>query len=212
MKIKYLLLLVILMSSCAKKALKLPKSHTKAATEVFNNSNIWIFFTLKDQDTIATLNRNNSISTTNWLYNIDRRLQLKQLYKPFKKVLAKRQKKSPHHVEGMKDYFSFADTLDKKNKFLAFKLKDVQYKKPLLNDTTHVIFQFYKTQFKLNDASFNYAQFDSVIKLKKIAFKDNVQFYYKDNLTYNAYLKIKIILNNYPFLKDLKNTIDFYFK
>lgn len=212
MKIKILLLLVILMSSCAKKPLKLPKSHTKAETEVFNNSNIWIFFTLKDQDTIATLNRNNSISTTNWLYNIDRRLQLKQLYEPFKKVLAKRQKKSPHHVEGMKDFFSFADTLDKRNKFLEFKLKDIQYKKPILNDTSRVIFQFYKTQFKLNDTSFNYAKFDSIINSKKATFKDNIQFYYKDNLSYDAYLKIKIILNNYPFLKGSENATDFYFK
>ncbi|MFK5891463.1 MAG: hypothetical protein QM486_12110 [Flavobacteriaceae bacterium] len=212
MKIRILLLLVILASSCTKKALKLPKSHTKASTEVLNNSNIWIFYTLKGQDTVATLNRNNSISTTNWLYNIDRRLQLKHLYKPLKKILAKRQKKSPHHVEGMKNYFSFADTLDKHNKFLEFKLKDILYKKPLLNDTTHVVFQFYKTQFKLNDASFNYAQFDSVIKLKKMAFKEGVQFYYKDNLSYDTYLNIKISLHNYPFLKGLENTTDFYFK
>jgi len=146
------------------------------------------------------------------LYNIDRRLQLKQLYEPFKKILAKRQKKSPHHVEGMKDYFSFADTLDKRNKFLAFKLKDIQYKKPILNDGSHSIFQFYKNQFKFNEMSFNYVQFDSILTLKKTTFKDNVQFYYKDNLTYDTYLKIKIILNNYPFLKGSENTTDFYFK
>ncbi len=212
MKIRILLLLVVLMSSCTKKTLKLPKSHAKANTEVLNNSTIWIFYTPKGQDTIATLNRNNSISTTNWLYNIDRRLQLKQLYKPFKKVLAKRQKKSPHHVEGMKDYFSFADTLDKHNKFLEFKLKDIQYKKPVLNDTSQVIFQFYKTHFKLNKVPFNYKLFDSILTSKNTAIKGNVQFYYKDNLSYNTYLNIKIRLHNYPFLKGLENTTDFYFK
>jgi hypothetical protein len=212
MKIRILLLLVIFVSSCTKEALKLPKSHAKADTEVLNNSTIWIFYTPKGQDTIATLNRNNSISTTNWLYNIDRRLQLKQLYKPLKKVLAKRQKKSPHHVEGMKDYFSFADTLDKQNKFLEFKLKDIQYKTPISNDTTHVIFQFYKTHFKLNDTSYNYVQFDSILTSRKKAIKDNAQFYYKDNLTYEAYLKIKITLKNYLFLKGLEITTDFYFK
>jgi len=212
MKIRILFLLVILMSSCTKKALKLPKSHTKANIEVLNNSTIWIFYTLKGQDTVATLNRNNSISTTNWLYNIDRRLQLKQLYKPLKRIFAKRQKVSPHHVDGLKNYFSFADTLDKQNKFLEFKLKDIQYKTPISNDTTHVIFQFYKTQFKLNDASYNYVQFDSIITLKKASFKDSTQFYYKDNITYNTYLNIKIRLYNYPFLKGLENTTDFYFK
>jgi len=212
MKIKILLLIVLLSYSCTNQPLKLPKNHADTETEVYNNSAIWIFYKVKNQDTIAELNRKNSISTTNWLFNIDRRLKLKQLYKPFKKVLAKRQKVSPHHVDGLKNYFSFADTLDKRNKFLEFKLKDIQYKKPILNDTSQVIFQFYKTNFKLNKVPFNYNLFDSILTLKRTLFKDNVQFYYKENLSYNMYLNIKIRLNNYSFLKSLENTSDFYFK
>jgi hypothetical protein len=211
MRVKILLLLLILTTGCTKKALKLPKSHVKAATEVLNNSSIWIFFSLKDKDTIAMLNRNNSISTTNWLFNIDRRLKLKQLYKPLKKILIKRQKVSPHHVEGLKSYFSFADTLDLRNKFLAFNLTDIQYKKPSLKDSSLLIFEFYKPHFTLNKQAFKYSQFDSIVAINSQKLTKS-QFYYDDNLSYNDYLKIKILLHKSPFLKGVQITTDFYFK
>jgi len=210
MNLKNLLLLLILTTGCAQKTLKLPKAHAKTTTEVLNNSNIWIFYTVKNHDTIASLNRNNSISTTNWLFNIDRRLKLKQLYKPLNKILIKRQKVSPHHVEGLKNYFSFADTLDLRNKFLEFNLTDIQYKTPHLKDSL-LIFEFYKPHFTLNKQPFKYSQFDSIVALnsKKLA---KSQFYYNDNLSYNDYLKIKILLHKSSFLKGVQITTDFYFK
>ncbi len=211
MSVKILLLLLILTSGCTQKTLKLPKAHAKTTTEVLNNSSIWIFYTVKNQDTIASLNRNNSISTTNWLFNIDRRLKLKQLYKPLKKILIKRQKVSPHHVDGLKNYFSFADTLDLRNKFLAFNLKDIQYKTPLLKDSSQLIFEFQKAYFTLNKQAFKYSQFDSIASLNRQKTNES-QFYYNENLSYDNYLKVKILLYKSPFFKGVHSTTDFYFK
>jgi len=202
---------MLITAGCSPKKLKLPLAHAKVSTAVLNNSNIWIFYSVKNNDTSAILNRNNSISSTNWLYNIDRRLQLKHIYKPLKKILIKRQKVSPHHVEGMKDYFSFADTIDKHNKFLEFKLKDIQYKLPTKKDSTVVAFKFYKSYFKFANHLFLYSQFDSVLDSKQTLKTLRFQFYYKDNLTYNDYIKIKIKLYKYPFLRALENRTDFYF-
>ena len=126
--------------------------------------------------------------------------------------MAKRQKVSPHHVDGLKNYFSFADTLDKRNKFLAFKLKDIQYKTPVLKDTTLAIFKFYTSYFQLNNNRFSYTQLDSILNADKVYKGLNFQYYYQDNLSYDSYLKIKINLYKYPFLRALDNPIDFYFK
>jgi len=213
---KFLLfsLLITAFLSCKKQELKLPILHTNALDSVYNNSAVWIFYVIKNKDTLAQLNQNNSIETTNWLFNIDGRLSLKQIYKPFKKLLKKRLKKSIHHIEGLKNYFSFADTLDKRNKFLEFNLKDVQYKKPVLKDSnsTTSIFKFYKKYFQLNNNKFSYVKFDSVINSKKVYKDIKYKYYYQDNISFNTYLKIKNNLYKYPFLRAIDNTLDFYFK
>ncbi len=213
---KYLIysLLFVIIISCAKQTLKLPILHTKATNKVYNNSAVWIFFTSKDKDTLAQLNRNNSIETTNWLFNIDRRLSLKQIFKPFKKLLEKRQKKSPHHVEGLENYFSFADTTDKKVKFLPFGLKQIAYGLPNKKDSLNLNFKFYKANFSLNNKTFLYTKLDSVITQSLISNLNNKQakFYYQDALSFEKYILIKSKINSLPYKKQLQSTTDYYFK
>ena len=194
---KHVLYLALLFSiiSCGKKDLKLPQLHIKAVNEVYNNSAVWVFYTLDGKDTLATLNRNNSISTTHWLFNIDRRLQLKQIYKPLSTMLAKRQdKSSPHHVDGMLNYFTFADTIDKRNKFLPLTTKSITYKNPNLKDTASVDIIFYPTSFKLKNNNYNYNQLDSVLQNKSDL--GQTQFYFQDNLSYTKYLWVKSKIYN----------------
>jgi len=213
---KYLIysLLFVVITSCTKQTLKLPMLHAKATNKVYNNSAVWIFFTLKGKDTLAKLNRNNSIETTNWLFNIDRRLSLKQVYKPLKKLLKKRQKKSPHHVEGLKNYFSFADTIDKKIKFIPFNLKQIIYSLPKAKDSTAINFMFYKTSFIVNDKTFSYSKLDSVIyqKMSKKSDKKQIKFYYNNTLSFEKYILIKSKINLLPNKKQLQSITDYYFK
>ncbi len=73
------ILLSFLILSCAKKEVKIPTLAEKGIQELQNHSQVWLFFEVKNNDTIAVVNRKNTISTTHWIYNIDKRLPLKAI-------------------------------------------------------------------------------------------------------------------------------------
>jgi len=79
MKIYILFLTSFLILSCSKKNVELPIIGQKGIDRVYNNTKVWIFFKKQKSDTIAILNKNNIISTTNWIFNIDKRLPLKKI-------------------------------------------------------------------------------------------------------------------------------------
>lgn len=114
-----LILLPFLMLSCTKKEVKLPVLDEKGIQEVYNHSQVWLFFEVKNNDTIAVVNRKNTISTTHWIYNIDKRLPLKTIVPSIIKLQYKHAN-SMHSEKGMHDYFSYSDTISKKLSFLEF--------------------------------------------------------------------------------------------
>ncbi|OYW70195.1 MAG: hypothetical protein B7Z24_04235 [Pseudomonadales bacterium 32-42-5] len=101
-----LILLPFLILSCAKKEVKIPTLAEKGIQEIQNHSQVWLFFEVKDNDTIAVVNRNNTISTTHWIYNIDKRLPLKKMI-PSIISLQDKHANSLHSEKGMHDYFSY---------------------------------------------------------------------------------------------------------
>jgi len=210
MKYTSLIVFCFIILSCNKQELKLPQIHTEAVNEVYNNSQVWIFYSVKDNDTLAILNKNNSISTTHWLFNIDKKIRLKQLYKPLSTMLAKRQRKSPHHVAGMQNYFTFADSVDKRNKFLPFKTKTIVYKTPNVKDTNATNIVFYPTRFQFKDRTYNYHQLDSVLQNQDNW--QNTRLFYQDQISYSKYLKIKALIYHLPVNDSLQPTTDFYFE
>lgn len=114
-----LILLTFLMIGCAKKELKIPTLAEKGIQELHNHSQVWLFFEVKDNDTLAVVNRKNTISTTHWIYNIDKRLPLKAII-PSIVNLQDKHANSMHSEKGMFDYFSYSDTISKKLSFLKF--------------------------------------------------------------------------------------------
>ena len=64
---KKLIILLILVSffSCKKTEIKIPTLPNKGIEKViYNHSEVWMFFTLNENDTIADINRKNTIATT----------------------------------------------------------------------------------------------------------------------------------------------------
>lgn len=204
----------IALTSCAKQELKLPKLQADSVDEVYNNSAVWIFYTVKNQDTIAELNQGNRIETTNWLFNIDRRLTLKQIYVPFKKLLEKRQKVSPHHIDGLLNYFSYADSISQKIKFLPFSLIEIAYKIPTLNDTSSLDISFYTKHFNFKNKLFLYNQLDSVINhnFDNTEVGPNLNCYYQENISFEKYVTIKAQWYQITNQKYRSATTDYYFK
>ena len=65
--------------SCAKKEIKIPTLAEKGIQELHNHSQVWMFMAVENNDTIANINRNNTIVSTHWIFNIDKNLPLKAI-------------------------------------------------------------------------------------------------------------------------------------
>jgi hypothetical protein len=145
--ITFLILFSIL--SCAKKELKIPVLDEKGIQEVQNHSQVWFFFKTETNDTIANVNRKNTISSTHWLYNIDRRLQMKEVIQTVKQLQLKHHS-SMHSEEGMQDYFSYSDTISKKLSFIPFTNVDFKTDNILSKYFIKEFSEDYKQYFNVN--------------------------------------------------------------
>lgn len=124
-KISVLVFSVLLFVSCKKEDVQLPKANVSVLKELTDHSPIYMFYEIDGKDTIAKVNKNNSISTTNWVFNIDKRLTLDKVI-PQIKLLQEKKKRSSHKKEGAINVFSYADSIGKNLAFLPF--TDVQFK------------------------------------------------------------------------------------
>ena len=108
----------ILFISCADQSLKLPLSDFKGIQDtLYDNSQIWVF----DQEGMAELNWSNRIGTTDWLINIDRNLDLKEVLPVLDKIQQKRSAKAMHKREDASNYLTFANP-----KFQAIQILPIQ--------------------------------------------------------------------------------------
>lgn len=138
---KYILFLSIsiLFLSCKKKEVKVPLIDRNGEEEVANNSAIWFFYDNGKLD----LNEHNRISSTNWFFNIDKKLPLKEVIPEVIRLQKKHREKSPHNTKPMKDYFTYVNTLNKHLSFynfdsITFILQDKKDIPTIKKDTTLV--------------------------------------------------------------------------
>jgi len=103
-------LIILLVWGCQKQEVRLPLIPLAGMTEIQNHSSIWIFYKEQNTDTLAILNKNNKILNTHWIFNIDKRLKMKDVVPHLKTLQEDRNKDSMHKKEGMLNYFSYADT------------------------------------------------------------------------------------------------------
>jgi len=117
--------LSFLLFSCSDKSVLLPQIAISGETDIQNHTEVWVFYKEEEGKISADLNKNNTVTSTNWIINIDKRLPLSEVIPVFQFIKAKRSKKSIHRVEGMKDYLSYSNTLDEK--IAVFPINDIQY-------------------------------------------------------------------------------------
>lgn len=128
---KYIILVIAfaLFSCEGKKEIQLPKADRTIIGDVKEHSPIYIFFEVEGKDTIADVNRKNSIVSTNWIFNIDKRLPLKLVVPELIKLQAKKDK-SIHKNEAAENYFSYANDKKKTLAFLPFSSIKFKIEKP----------------------------------------------------------------------------------
>jgi hypothetical protein len=129
---KYISLAIFfLLFSCGNKEdILLPKSNVTIVSDVKDHSPIYIFFRTKGKDTLAEVNRKNSIISTNWILNIDKRLPLRLVIPEVMKLQEKKRSEVAHKNELAENYYSYADSIGKNMAFLPFTKVYYKMKKP----------------------------------------------------------------------------------
>ena len=84
-----LLVLLFLLSSCQNKEVILPQANETFVADVKDYSPIYFIFKTEEKDTLIEVNRSKSISSTNWFFNIDKRLPLRKVILEIKKMQTK---------------------------------------------------------------------------------------------------------------------------
>jgi len=218
---KIIVLLILIGSiSCQKKEIKIPTLPNKGIEEViYNHSEVWMFFNVQNNDTLVDLNRKNTIATTHWIFNIDKRLPLKTIIPSINKLQYKHAN-SMHSKKGMHDYFSYSDTISKKLSFIRFDSivfkTDSLLSKYFIKKNSDKYIDFYnidltfsQKNIKINDAKIENSAFTNTL-LKFIDFSSEnkttlLHLNFDDELLYKDFLYYLTLIHN---LKSSKIKVD----
>jgi hypothetical protein len=199
---KYISLIVVfLFLSCGNREdILLPKSNTTIVADVQDHSPIYIFFRIKEKDTLAEVNRKNSIITTNWILNIDKRLPLRLVIPEVMKLQEKKRKEKAHKNEKAENYYSYADSIGKNLAFIPFTKVYYKLAKPFSGYNSIC---FYKNHIKVNN---NIVTREELQKYLNNMFIENpVSFIlcFDKNDSYGSYIQNKIFVKGLVFNKKI---------
>lgn len=183
------LLCVGLFSCEGKKEIQLPKATFSVLSEVQDHSPIYFFFAKKGKDTVVEVNRKNSISSTNWIFSIDKRLPLR-LVIPQIQILQAKKASSAHKSETAQNYFAYANDSLQTLAFTPF---------------TNVVYSSSKTALQPNFVKIEVTKngnllFDSKpcsiqeIKALVLHSAHKIQLSFDASMNFETYLRTKLML------------------
>lgn len=187
-----LIFLFIFFSCGNKKDILLPKSNVTLVKDIQDHSPIYIFFKINGRDTVADVNRKNSIITTNWILNIDKRLPLRLVIPEVIKLQQKKREEKAHKNEAALNYYSYADSIGKNMAFIPF--TEVYYKMGKPKSGTVVFFNK-NNEIWVNDLAVKRAYFNAFFKNVKIN-SDTIRFAFDANMSYGMYIQNKILMES----------------
>lgn len=190
-------LLAFALFSCNEKEVLLPEVDTTIVEKVENLSPIYIFLEVKGKDTVAELNRKNAISSTNFIFNIDKRLPLKFVLPEVIKAVAKKEA-SAHKDSTSQNYYSYSDIKKKQLAFVPFTKMKYKLEKPKSGSVIY----FSKNQIVVDNVPFEKEKFEKYIENLSIEDLYKCNFCFDKNDSYENYIK------NLVFIKslDIKRT------
>ena len=190
---QYTLIFLFLLFSCGNKEdILLPKSNVTIVSNVKDYSPIYIFFRTKGKDTLAAVNRNNSIISTNWSLNIDKRLPLRLVIPEVMKLQEKKRSEVAHKNELAENYYSYADSLGKNMAFLPFTKVYYKMEKPMFS---FVVFFSKKNEIFFDGFSGGREELKHFLNSSN--FKDKmIRFGFDEDMSYGTYIHNEIFIQS----------------
>lgn len=194
---KYLSLVIVfllLLLSCGNKEdILLPKSNVTVVADVLDHSPIYIFFRTNGNDTVAEVNRKNSIITTNWIFNIDKRLPLRLVIPEVMKLQEKKRTEKSHVNEKAENYYSYADSIGKNMAFIPFTKVFYKMEKPFSGNP---VLYFYKDKITVNNTVVEKTQLQEYLNTMQV--ENNIPFilYFDKNSSYGSYIQNKVFVKS----------------
>jgi biopolymer transport protein ExbD len=201
---KLTLLFVVLMMISCQKEIELVKANRTIDSTVVDHSPIYIFLDTKGKDTVAEVNRKNTIGTTNWIFHVDKRLPLNIAIPEIVGLQERRDKAQFHKNEEAGNFYSYTDSVQKTLAFLPFKEVNYSYNSYFStvyikeNPDYHLHFQTFSVNFKpKNKVSVdgNEVEMSELFTFLKeyTAFSSNgkrvlIYLNFDERLTFNQYL------------------------
>lgn len=188
------LIFLFILSSCGNKEdILLPKSNVTIVSDVVDHSPIYIFFRTKGKDTLAEVNRKNSIISTNWILNIDKRLPLRLVIPEVMKLQEKKRGDSAHKNDKAENYYSYADSIGKNMAFVPFTKVYYMMGKPLNGS---FIFYFKKQSDLVLIENIKIKKSEVLNYLYSFNFAVNPKIFllFDKNMSFEEYLQTKILI------------------
>lgn len=191
------IIMVFLLFSCGKKEdVLLPKSNITVVKDVQDLSPIYIFFKTEGKDTIADLNRKSAIISTNWIFNIDKRLPLKLVIPQVIKMQEKKRADSAHKNENAQNYYSYADSIGKNLAFLPFTKVYYKMERPAKGSFV-VYFKKGKQQVFMGNQEIKIAEILKHFYSIKFERVPDLVFVFDKNMSYEEYIQYKVQLQKH---------------
>ena len=191
---KYFSLIVLFILFCCgnKEDILLSKADTTIVKNVDDLSPIYIFFRTKGKDTLAEVNRKNSIISTNWILNVDKRLPLRLAIPEIMKWQQKKREDKAHKNQKAENYYSYADTIGKNLAFIPF--TNVFYK---FSKTLNGGFLFYFKKGSdlvlINNIKIKRSEILNYLFSFNFAINHKTVLILDKNMSFEEYLQIKIL-------------------
>ena len=210
---KLLLYFFVLISfiSCQKEEVLLPKTNISILKDINDYSTVYLFFNTDKKDTLVKINKNNTISSTNWIFHIDKRLKLKHIVKDLKKLQDKKNN-SVHKKEGSINVFSYTDTISKTLAFLPFTetnyIFNDEFSKFYIKENADIYISYNNLSLNFKKDNTITVDGNAVEKNELIAFLKEfsaftsedkitlIHLNFDENLSFNEYLQYKVLLQN----------------
>ena len=187
-----LLGLLFLLSSCQNKEVILPQANETFVADVKDYSSIYFFFKTEEKDTLIEVNISKSISSTNWFFNIDKRLPLRKVILEIKKLQTKKTSSINKSVTS-ENYFTYTDTVKKTMAFFPFTKVKYKLEKPDFN-----VIYFYLDRNDLvhfEDEVFSKNELQTFLDSKPVP-ASSVVFAYDKGMSFGKYIQYQFFVKH----------------